>query len=955
MTEEDLLKDLNSSQRKAVLHKNGPCLIVAGAGTGKTSVITRKIAYIISKKWAKPSEILALTFTDKAASEMEARVDTLVPYGYTDTWISTFHAFGDRVLRDFALEVGLPANFKVLSQTEQAVFIRQNLFAFDLNYFRPTSNPTGHISELISHFSHLKDELVSPEKYLEFARKKLTSKLDDEQKEEAKRTLELANAYNTYCELMEQNGNLDYGDQIYRTHKLLKENKKVLSFYQNQFKYILVDEYQDTNFAQNEIVKLLAQKSKNITVVGDDDQSIYRFRGASISNILDFKKSYPKLTQIVLNQNYRSSQEILDASYRLIQNNNPDRLEVKNKINKKLVGQFRSNLPDLIFCESLSCEADSVIAKINELSKQKKFKLNDFAILVRANSHAEPFIQSLNVNGIPYIFSGSQSLFSKNEIKMLVSFLRCLVYQDDSLAFYFLASSEIYAISHETLTKIFTVAKRTNRSSIEVAKNFEVPKVDEKKLKELLFDIESFRQHNNEPVGEVLYEYLNKKNYLRNLLKNLDVENELKLYNVAKFFDRIAQFNHSSQDRGVISFLQDLELILEVGDSIATSDIDPDIKAVNILTVHSAKGLEWPVVFLVNCVNDRFPTRQKHEQLPIPEGLIKERLPEGNFHLQEERRLFYVGATRAKQYLFLSAGEDYGGKRVKKLSQFAMELLGEASSLKLTKRLTNKEKIDRFRKIEMKNQPVNRKNDQKVLRLSRQQIDDYETCPRKYYFSNVVKIPLPSSQQFMYGNAIHAALDHYFSRIINKQKPKLQSLLEDFEIAFKNEGFITREQEEQRRKQGIETLKRFFKEQQLNPTKPTSVEEVFEFTLDDVKVNGRFDLVAKAGDKTEILDFKTSDLREQKKADERLSKSIQMKIYALAWQKKYGTIAKTTLHFIEPNLIASREFKPKDLEKVEQIILNASRGIRKADFGPNPDTYQCRGCPYRDICPDSLA
>ena len=226
----EILADLNVAQKKAVTHKTGPLLIIAGAGTGKTAVITRRIAYIIEQKWAKPSEILALTFTEKAAAEMEQRVDELTPYGYTDMWISTFHAFGDRFLRDWAIDLGLPANFKVLTATEQAIFLRQNIFAFDLYYFRPIADPLSHIQELLTHFSRLKDELIAPSEYLAWAQE-TRYKIQDTNSEEiveAEKALELAKAYQRYQELMIQSGNLDFGDQIFLTYKLLKENKKVL-------------------------------------------------------------------------------------------------------------------------------------------------------------------------------------------------------------------------------------------------------------------------------------------------------------------------------------------------------------------------------------------------------------------------------------------------------------------------------------------------------------------------------------------------------------------------------------------------------------------------------------------------------------------------------------------------------------------------------------------------------
>ena len=292
MEKDKLLNGLNKEQAEAVAYKAGPLLIVAGAGTGKTTVITRKIAYIISRKWAKPSEIVALTFTEKAASEMEQRVDKLVPYGFVDTQVSTFHSFASNLIRDYALELKLPANFKVLSKTEQAIFLRENIFNLDLDYFRPISNPTSHIEELLNHFSRLKDELVEPEDYLKYSAGQRKNAQEKDDVIEADKRLELANAYKKYCELLRINGKLDYGDLIFLSYRLLKHNAKVRRECQNRFKYILVDEFQDTNYAQYELVKLLVDKEQNITVVGDDDQSIYRFRGASISNILTFRDDY---------------------------------------------------------------------------------------------------------------------------------------------------------------------------------------------------------------------------------------------------------------------------------------------------------------------------------------------------------------------------------------------------------------------------------------------------------------------------------------------------------------------------------------------------------------------------------------------------------------------------------------------------------------------------------------
>ncbi len=951
-----ILNGLNDAQFQAVTHQNGPLLIIAGAGTGKTSVITRRIAYIIEQKWAKPSEILALTFTEKAASEMEERVDLLVPYGYTDMWISTFHAFGDRFLRDYSLDLGLPANFRVLTATEQAIFIRQHLFAFDLEYYRPIASPTTHINSLLSHFSRLKDELISPQQYLNYANEqleKLTKDTNEEMVIEAKKRIELANAYLRYQELMIQSGNLDYGDQIYLTHKILTEHSNILKELHSKFKYILVDEFQDTNYAQNELVKLLASKNDNITVVGDDDQSIYRFRGASISNIMQFKDDYPAVTQIVLNQNYRSTQEILDASYSLIQHNNPDRLEVKNKIDKRLIARTHGANPELLHCTTLSCEADIVANKITELKNKHNLKFNDFVILVRANSHAEAFIQSLNLQSIPYIFSGASSLLQQPEIKMIISFLRCLVNPQDNLSFFHLAISECYGITPQLMTEIYSDAKYQNKDIEEIAKDNE--KYAE--ITDIKNDLHMFRQLlPHDKAGEILYKFLSDKTILKKWISSELVEDEIKIYHIAAFFERIANFDHSSEDKSLPAFLATLELIIETGDDSTSADLDSDIDAVNILSAHASKGLEYCVVFIVNAVADRFPSRKRSQNIEIPQELINERLPEGDFHLQEERRLFYVAATRAKQFLFVTAADDYGGKRAKKLSPFVLEFFDQPDTVSIKHKLSPTEKIERYKKITRNyTQPATIKNRKNNLRLSRQQIDDYYTCPQKYYLTHIVKIPLLENHYLMYGTAIHAALDHYFFKKIQGLKNSFEDLIVDYKMAFKSAGFITREHEDRRYTQGIDTLAKFYNTDSQDIRIPQNVESVFEFYHDGVKINGRYDLIYNNNGEIEICDFKTSDVKSQKDANDRIRKSTQMQIYALSWQIKTGNIPKTTLYFIESGLKGERIFSTRELEKTADMIGQVADGIKQQNFTATPNQRNCSFCAYKDICPDSLA
>src|SRR5581483_9419484 len=381
-------------QLQAIRHKNGPLLVVAGAGTGKTTVITERFKYLIKKNLAKPEEILALTFTQKAAQEMEERIDEALPYGYINIWIMTFHSFCEKILRQEALHIGLDPRFKLMTQAENVQLIRDNFFNFKLDYFAPLGNPYKFIEGMKEHFSRLQDEDITPSEYLKWAKNK------------DKKDKELSNAFRAYEELKIQNSSMDFGDLITKTLKLFRERPRILNKYQEKFRYILIDEFQDTNYAQNQLVLLLSKKHKNINVVGDDDQSIYRFRGAAVSNIIEFKKNFPKANVVVLTNNYRSTQEILDRSYDLIKHNNPDRLEVVENINKKLTSQKKGKGKKIKFIHTdrVENEGDEVAKIIKKLSKKYDYK--DFAILVRANNHADAFTRALSRHNIPHQFLG---------------------------------------------------------------------------------------------------------------------------------------------------------------------------------------------------------------------------------------------------------------------------------------------------------------------------------------------------------------------------------------------------------------------------------------------------------------------------------------------------------------------------------------------------------------------
>jgi DNA helicase-2/ATP-dependent DNA helicase PcrA len=1032
-----LLRGLNPEQRKAVTHGEGPMLVVAGAGTGKTQVITRRIAWLIATRRAKPSEILALTFTDKAAAEMQVRVDQLVPYGFADAAISTFHAFGDRMIREFSLELGRAPDARVLSRPEVVVFLREHLFDFELERYRPLGDPTRFLDALAALFSRCKDEDVSPARYLEYAERlaararataaDLAARGDaatdgerdaaDASVEDALRQLELARAFGLYQDLLGRAGYLDFGDQVSVALRALRESAAVRQEMQARFKYILVDEFQDTNRAQSELVALLAQRHRNVTVVGDDDQSIYRFRGAAISNILEFRQRYRHARLVVLRRNYRSLEPILDAAYRLIRHNDPDRLEVRSGIDKRLRGERSRDEAPTVRLEAFatgSDEADWVAAEIARRIAAGA-RPRDHAVLVRTNAAADAILRSLNVAGVAWRFSGTSGLYGRPEVRVLLAFLRAVADLSSSTDVYALAASEVYALGGEDLTAIVNAARRRNRSLWEVIEELarqpgliRVAPETRAGLDRLVADLRRWVALAHErSTGEVLYAFLRESGLLARWAALDTTVAADALQNAARFFDVVRARSELVADPRPAFVVPHLATLIEAGDDPATAELDPDADGVAVLTVHKAKGLEFPTVFLVGLVAGRFPAATRRDPLPLPVELLDEMLPEGDHVLQEERRLFYVGMTRARDELILSHAADYGGTRARRVSPFVLEALdlpgapsgdgvglgagfGPPSPL---------EKLAAFEAVEPAPEGAGREPglrpvpQTEPLALSYGAIDAYLTCPAKYRYGHVLRIPIAPHHALVYGSALHAAVQEFHRRHARGDVMSEEALVAAFEAAWTNEGFLTREHEEARLSAGRAALLRF-RADQLRPGAviPAYVEREFTFSLGGDRIRGRWDRVdvEPAGEvqaaaspaapgpgaaparpsvlpdvvedtlpllpreRVTITDYKSSDVRDPVTARQRARDSLQLSIYALAYQAQTGRLPDAVqLWFLESGLIGRADVDDRRLARARARISRAAAGIRARDFAARPDPLSCSYCPYRDICPDS--
>jgi DNA helicase-2/ATP-dependent DNA helicase PcrA len=923
-------RQLNPEQKAAVRFDEGPLLIIAGAGTGKTTVVTERIKYLITSGKAKPQEILALTFTEKASREMETRVDIALPYGVTQMWISTFHAFCDRVLRGEAINIGIDPGYKLMTEAETMLFFRKNIFKFDLKYFRPLGNPSRFIRGMIQHFSRLKDEDVTPQEYFKF-----------KPTEDKEKYLELASAFRTYEELKVKEGVADYADLISWALKLFRTRPAILKKYQQQFKYILIDEFQDTNFAQNELAILLAGKKKNITVVGDDDQAIYRWRGAAISNIIQFRKTFPKAKIVVLTKNYRSTKEILDRSHDLVQHNNPDRLEVVEKIDKKLESIRRKNgVPiDVLYAQRVEHEADLVAKRIQELlSENSDYSYSDFAILVRANNHAEPFARSLARAGIPYQFLGPGQLFRQPEVKDLIAYLKVLYNFEDNVAMYRVLTMDWIGVSPRDVAALLNFSRKYGISLFEACEQSEMEQI--KKLVAIIH--KHLGMMKKETAGQLLYYFLADTGLLKQLTLYKSAKEEKIAENIAKFFNKLKTYEVEHDDASVFTVVDWIDLSMTLGESPLAADMDwSENNAINILTVHSAKGLEFNVVFLVNLVNARFPTTERKEQIPIPEALIKEILPTGDYHEEEERRLFYVGMTRARDFLFFTGAKYYGeGKREKKLSPFIFEAIGKKPSIT---EATGNQQLS-FLEWKKTEEPDTKPVRQPVTYLSYSQLDTFMTCPLQYRYRYILRIPVPPSAALSFGDTMHKTIRAFYELVKKGARPAKQDLLRLLDEHWSRVGYGDKTYEEKMKRHGRELLVGFFDKGYDPRVVPTHLEEPFRLSISPtLTLGGKIDRIDTLKDGTmEIIDYKTGTvpkLRDPKK-------DLQLTVYAMVGNAKKVIVS---FYFFEDQTKVSATRTKEQLAAAREEIAKRADEISRSDFRPTPGKY-CDFCEFRLIC-----
>lgn len=631
---QNLIEGLNDKQKEAVLATEGPCLVIAGAGSGKTKVLTHKIAYLISEKNVKPYNILAITFTNKAASEMKQRVEKIVGDVAQEMWMGTFHSICVRILRRFIDRIGFDTSFLIFDTSDQKTVVKECLKALNID------DKTFSDRSVLSEISNAKNEMLTPKAY--------QAKYSGEFRKE-----KIGQVYELYQKRLRENNAIDFDDIINYTIDILSENPDVLQYYTEKFKYVLVDEYQDTNKAQFTLVTILASRYGNITVVGDNDQGIYSFRGADISNILNFEKDFPGTKIIKLEQNYRCTGNILKAANAVIKHN-------ENKYEKKLwTENEEGSLPCLYQAEDEYDEANYVVKQIEHLKTEEYLKPKDFVILYRMNAQSRAIEDILRRENIPYKIVGGLKFYERKEIKDTIAYLRLIHNTSDNLSLKRIINEPKRGIGKTSLDKIQEISDRTGTSMYEIIKHAEEFDLNRVKAnaEEFINLIEELRVKKQElSISELLKEVLNKSGYTRALELENTVEAETRMQNLEEFLTVAIEFEEESADNTLPEFLESITLSSDV------DEMQDEDNTVTLMTLHSAKGLEFPVVFLVGMEEGIFPG---YKSIGEPK------------ELEEERRLFYVGITRAKQFLHLTCAKHrtiFGSTSYNAVSRFIKEI-----------------------------------------------------------------------------------------------------------------------------------------------------------------------------------------------------------------------------------------------------------------------------------------
>jgi ATP-dependent DNA helicase UvrD/PcrA len=964
---------LNDAQQRAITHGDGPLLVIAGAGTGKTRVITERIRHLLESDASLLGEnILGLTFTNKAAGEMKTRVVKSVGERGKDVVLATFHAFCETILKE------VDPNRLPLESVDHWILLRRNLARLKLEKYRRLAEPGQFLSDFIAFFSRCQDELVSSDDYQAFA-DQLATELQAEQpqldenthKERAEHVAlqqEIARAYRASDEILRDRRAIAINGSIAEAVALLKSDAKRLCRLRERYKHILVDEFQDTNIAQLELLHLLSDGSRNIVVVGDNDQAIYRFRGASFGSFKLFLQRFTNWTEgqdsmpyrVSLTENYRSTPNILRVATQAIGMN-----EVSPEFPKKILQPNRAEGEKIRIVELDSPESEAIwVADELERLHHAGRRWKDFAVLYRQHAHRDFLVEELLQRKIPFVIS-KLSILEHPLVRDILAYLRLIAFPYDDVACARVLSAPAWHLTARDLVRLTErAAKKRGTSLYDVlqAPQGELPfDPSPAACKELLeFLGEERKTMRRRTAREILGD----------LGEWLEIPQRVGPHD-RKYINQLAQFikdwEPKSDTRGLPEFLEYLDYFEQANGCVSLEDDAPG-DAVQLMTVHGAKGLEFPHVFLLRVNSHAFPARNRAPLFEFPVRLMKEELPQGDFHIQEERRLFYVALTRAQERLTITTVSEKKNKVPVFIEDLLMEPPLKRRDLSLfAPRVKKKEwpeptattiaaelfsageappkiftRIARWAETFHPSVP-------EPLKLSTSAIENFRKCPQQYAFSYLWCLKEGPRATLSFGSVMHTTIKRFLEQLKKGNALPFEEVQRIYETEWSSAGYEDEYQEAEYKKDGLEQLKAFHASITSEPPDILDQEKPFELPLEnDIALVGRMDQVNSLGrNNVEIVDYKTGKPRTEAEA----RKSLQLSIYALAAKEIFEwNPTRLVFHYLQNNSTLATTRDSKQIADAEKIVQETAADIRAKHFIPKPG-YACRSCAYSLICP----
>ena len=967
---------LNPEQRAAVHHGQGPLVVVAGAGTGKTRVITERIRYLLdSQPELSGKEILALTFTDKAAAEMKHRVVAASrDLGESDAQrgeavtLSTFHSFCNTLLQQ------LDPDLKPIDKIDHWILLRRNLPLLQLERYRRLAEPGQFLGDFVEFFSRCQDELVTPDDYQRYAAEqaeyfqRVRGAMQDEEErrtrdEEVGKIQEIARAYRASDLLLRERKLLTFGTQIMDAVQHLRSNNALLEELRARYRYILVDEFQDTNIAQLELLWLLGGERPNLVVVGDHRQAIYRFRGASFGSFTIFLKRFAAgpaasgqdlLRPLTLN--YRSAGRILRVAGQVIRHN-----EKPSNIPEYPLTAVREDGDKvrIVTHESSEAEAQWVAGELERLHRAGA-KWRTFAVLYRSHAHRDKLVDALKARKIPFVIK-NLSILSHRLVRDLIAYLRLIDQLSDDVACARVLAMPAWGLEPEDLVRVIERAAKGKGVSLwdtMLAAQGE-PRFSggDRNLGALVELIAELRKKARQSTAEEL---------LDDLAEALEIGSAAAAED-RKYFDRLAQFvrewQPKSETQRLKEFVEYLDYFEQAGGSINLEQESGD--AVQLMTVHAAKGLEFDHVYILRLVQRSFPAGEKPRVLEFPPELMKEEQPQGSFHIQEERRLFYVAVTRARHRLTLNTVVNKRSKPSPFLDDILMEAQIKRRDVEqLAPTPANKPAPPAQPEPALFDVPGRRARIgsrigewaaayrppvPEPLEISPTAIGTLESCPQKYLFNYAWKLRGGPAAAMSFGSVMHTTIKYFIGELAKGHALPFEEVARKFELEWTSAGFEDDYQEQEYKKDGLAQLRAFHATTLASPPNVIAQEKVFNLPMDNnVVLTGRMDQVNRIGPgEEEIVDYKTGRPRTEDKA----KKDGQLSAYALAAREVFDwNPARLTLHFLQTNQPVSATRDEKQLKKVRADIQEAAADIRAGEFPAKPG-FACRFCDYESICP----